>query len=412
MRMRETAKSLLVDFGSSFSGQHFLLAIIVSSSSIIVFVNGAMGSTGNRALTAVILFVPTVALFFSGRFAGFRPNLIDGLYAGFIICVCVSILVNGPPPVRDLLLLGLSLLNYPAGRFLAVAEPQPSFVATTSLIVAAGAVATIIALAGQTEFMIGKPIVFGFGHAVTVFTISFCFLTISLVSSLKSPGHLIRVCVWLFLPAAIFAASQVRFVFVALAVTLAAAALAGRRKLDLLIMVLLGAAILTGLATNYRLTALHIERDILGRPQAVDEADPAAAAQAACLGPGSYRNSIAIRKALLGNAVAQIPSAGVFGTGLSSFSSPCLGSESPHNSPLQAIVEFGWLGGLAYIALITVAVSRLWPLSSENAGARFALSSLIFIVTLSMAYGELKAEAPLYLFLGLSAAYVNRCKLS
>jgi hypothetical protein len=75
---------------------------------------------------------------------------------------------------------------------------------------------------------------------------------------------------------------------------------------------------------------------------------------------------------------------------------------------LQAIVEFGWIGGMAFVALISVALLRLWPLSVEDAGARFAISSLIFSVTTSMAYGQLQAEASLYLFLGFSAAYVNR----
>jgi hypothetical protein len=374
-----------------------------------------MGTTGNRAITAAILFFPTVVLLLSGRFVGFRPNLIDGLYAGFIVCICMSMLVNGPPPVRELLLLLLSLLNYPAARFVAVTEPQRSFIATTSLIVVAGAVATAIALAGQTEFMTGKPIVFGFGHAVTVFTNSLCFLVISLVSSSMSSGHLIRIGVGLLIPAAIFAASQVRFVFVALAVALAAATVAGRRKFGLLTMAALGVAILFGLATNFRLTELHIERDILGRSEVVDAAgvaqDPASAAQAACLGLGSYNNSIAIRRVLLSDAINKIPSSGFFGSGLASFKSPCLGLDSPHNSLLQAFIEFGWIGGLVLATLVACAVCFVWPIALHDAGARFVLCCLVFTTVASMAYGELEADALLYLFLGLSAASLNRYEI-
>jgi hypothetical protein len=416
MPMKQMAKGMLASLRCAFSGQDFLLAIIVSSGAVIVLLYGAMGITGNQVLTAAILFVPTVALFFGGRFAGFRPNLIDGLFVSFLICICATTLVNGIPPIRELQLLVLSLLNYPAARFLAVRKPQWSFVATTSAIVAAGAVATAIALAQQWDTMIGKPIVFGFGHAATVFSTSLCFLAINLASGSLDARRIICVCAGLFVPLAIFAASQVRFIFVAGAFALTVVATAGQRWRTLLIMAALGFAILTGLATNYRLTALHVTRDIFGQSEIVDDAqaakDPAWVALAACLGPGSYRNSIAIRRALLGDAVAQIPSAGFFGTGLASFRSACLGSESPHNSPLQAIVEFGWIGGLAFAALITVALLRLWPLSFEDAGARFVLASLIFTVTVSMAYGQLQAEVPLYLFLGLSAACVNRCKLS
>lgn len=409
--MREMVKGMMAGLGHSFSGQDFLLAVIVSSGAIIVLLYGAFGITGNQVVTAAILLVPTVALFFCGHLAGFRPNLIDGLFVGFVICVCVTTLINGISAIKELQLLFLSLLHYPAARFLAVREPQWTFVATTGAIVTAGAVATGIALVQQTGFMIGKPVVFGFGHAATVFSISLCFFAISLLSNSMNSGHILGACIALFVPAAIFAASQVRFVFAVLAVTFAVMAIVTQRKSGFLIMATLGVAILTGLAANYRVTALHVERDILGRSQIVDDAevakDPGSAAQAACLGPGSYNNSVAIRRALLNDAITQIPLSGFFGSGLASFRSACLGRESPHNSLLQATIEFGWIGGLVFFALMVLALLRVWPLAFKNPGARFALYSVIFATLFSMVYGRLEAEALLYLFLGLSGAAVN-----
>ena len=73
-------------------------------------------------------------------------------------------------------------------------------------------------------------------------------------------------------------------------------------------------------------------------------------------------------------------------------------------------MEFGWIGGLLFGALVLIALLRMWPLSFEDAGAQFALSSLVFTFIASMVHGQLEAEASLYLFLGLSAAYVNRYK--
>lgn len=414
MPMREVVKGMLAGLRRSFSGQDFLLAVIVSSGAIIVLLYGAIGITGNPVLTAAIIFVLTVALFFCGHPAEFRPNIIDGLFVGFVICICVATLMNGIPPIKELQLLVLSLLHYPAARFLAVRQPQLTFVATAGAIVAAGAIATSIALVEQTGFMIGKPVVLGFGHAATLFSISLCFLAISVVSSSMSSGHVIRTCIGLFVPAAIFAASQVRFVFAVLAATFAVAAVISQRKVALIVMTTLGVAILTGLTANYRVTALHVERDILGRPQLVDKAevakDPVSAALASCLGSGSYNNSVAIRRALLNDAIMQVPSSGFFGSGLASFRSACLGRASPHNSLLQAAIEFGWIGGLVFTALIVLALLRVWPLARENVGARFVLYSLIFTTLLSMAYGGLEVGALLYLFLGLSGAAVNAHK--
>ena len=72
------------------------------------------------------------------------------------------------------------------------------------------------------------------------------------------------------------------------------------------------------------------------------------------------RNSIAIRKVLVQDALFLIPRSGWIGTGLDSFMKfSCIKLTEVHNSILQAAVEFGWLGGSLLLAIIVVAAGSL-----------------------------------------------------
>jgi hypothetical protein len=69
-------------------------------------------------------------------------------------------------------------------------------------------------------------------------------------------------------------------------------------------------------------------------------------------------NSVSMRRTLIRESLQILPSAGLFGIGLSSFAGISCLTRDPHNSILQAAVEFGPLGGL-FLALIASFVGFL-----------------------------------------------------
>jgi O-antigen ligase len=76
----------------------------------------------------------------------------------------------------------------------------------------------------------------------------------------------------------------------------------------------------------------------------------------------------------------------------------------PHNSFLQAFVEFGWLGGLFMALAVIVAGFPLLRLSKSDNAAKFALCSLAYIVMISLAHGRLSRDMLLFAMLGIAAA--------
>ena len=113
------------------------------------------------------------------------------------------------------------------------------------------------------------------------------------------------------------------------------------------------------------------------------------------------RNSIAIRKVLVQDALFLIPRSGWIGTGLDSFMKfSCIKLTEVHNSVLQAAVEFGWLGGSLLFALVIVAQVRLFPLARYDDASRFVLCGLAFVVLLSLAHGRVSRDGVLFALLG------------
>jgi O-antigen ligase len=112
-------------------------------------------------------------------------------------------------------------------------------------------------------------------------------------------------------------------------------------------------------------------------------------------------NSIAIRRALLGDALYFLPKAGLFGFGLDSFSEmSCLHGYQIHNSFLQAFVEFGWGAGVALIILVVIPFWIFLRRRSVEPDMHFLLSCLAFATLLSMIYGQVSRDLALFLFLG------------
>ena len=87
----------------------------------------------------------------------------------------------------------------------------------------------------------------------------------------------------------------------------------------------------------------------------------------------------------------------------SSFAQASCFKSDPHNLVLQTFIEFGFVGGILLVAFIAVTLWRLVPIAAASREARFALTSLIFVVLVDLAHGHLAGSALLFLFLGMGA---------
>jgi O-antigen ligase len=119
----------------------------------------------------------------------------------------------------------------------------------------------------------------------------------------------------------------------------------------------------------------------------------------------NLRNSIAIRKVLVQDALFLIPTSGWIGTGLDSFMKfSCIELTEVHNSILQAALEFGWLGGSLLFVMVVMAAGPMFPQVRQDDVARFVLCSLAFVVLVSLAHGRVSRDALLFAFLGCAVS--------
>jgi O-antigen ligase len=246
----------------------------------------------------------------------------------------------------------------------------------------------------------GKPFVFGFDAAGTYFLGSLCFLVIALVTS---SGLTLRratlISALIFLPTAVFAASMVRYTFIALAGTLCLAIVlsdAKQRKSIVVIAFAILVAVITGLLARYEKATVYA-----GYVREQPSGDVGPDRPPSCYLAVNFRNSIAIRKVLIQDAVYLIPQSKWLGTGLDSFMNfSCIKLAEVHNTYLQAMVEFGWLAGSLLVALVVIAGCSLFPVARYDDAARFALCGLAFAVLISLAHGRISRDATLFALLG------------
>lgn len=103
----------------------------------------------------------------------------------------------------------------------------------------------------------------------------------------------------------------------------------------------------------------------------------------------------------------------VFGIGLDNFAAYTCPGSFPHSTILQAFVEMGAIGGIAYVlmlgaatlSLIVLAIDRFLPTSRT---AIVVLALLSFFMILDQFYGRIPLSSTIGLFLGFSAALVAR----
>jgi hypothetical protein len=381
-----------------------VLAILLAPQSVLLLCFGLTGSSGNSVFTGMLLATVTGAI----ALLCFRRNLdlklADYLFVALLLCIASSVLLNGSTSdAREYALLAVSLAAYPACRLISRADmvsARSPFIWSTGIVTLLGTVVTAVALAQQWHDQHGKPYVFGQDAGGTFFLGSLCFFIIALITSGRlAPRRTVLVSLLIFLPTAVFAASMVRFTFLALAGTLGLAVIlskAGQRKYIVAVGFVIFFAIVAGLAARYDKTGLFSDYVF---EQSFGDYDPDK--PPSCYLKLNLRNSIAIRKVLAQDAFFLIPRSGWIGTGIDSFMKfSCIRLTEVHNSILQAAVEFGWLGGSLLLLVIIFAAGAIFPLAMRDDAVRFALCSLAFVVLLSLAHGRISRDSALFALLG------------
>jgi len=379
-------------------------AILVAPNSVLILCFGLAGVSGNSLVTGAFFTVTTAAV---GRLC-FRRDIVllpaDYLFLSLLLCILSSFAFNGwTSDAKEYELLVLSLAAYPACRFISradIASARSAFIWATGMIAFLGTVVTAVTLWQQWDDQHGKPYVFGFDAAGTYFLGSLCFLVIVLVTSGRlTMRRTALISALIFLPTAVFAAALVRFTFLALAGTLCLATIlseAKQRKYITAVALVILVAIAAGLLARYDKASIYANY-VLEQPSG----DVGLERPPSCYLKVNIRNSIAIRKVLIQDAVFLIPRSEWLGTGLDSFMKfSCIKSTEVHNSFLQATVEFGWLAGSLLVFLIVVAGSSILPIARYDDAARFVLCSLAFVVLLSLAHGRISRDGVLFALLG------------
>jgi hypothetical protein len=383
--------------------RYFFLALAVSTSPIIILFNGAAGTNGNAVVTGLVLAGSIGALFLFSHWRDFVVRPCDILFAVLVSSIAVSFALNGLTDTKEEMLLALTLSAYPAGRLFSSGNGiNSSFVWVTSAIVVVGTIVTAFALYHQWYDETGaKILVFGFAAAPTNFLTSLGFLIIASAIPKLTTRRTIIISALIFIPVVIYAASQVRFTFVAIIGSLIVGALvtqSTQRRHIIVIAVVIMTGVLSGLVARSATTAKFTNFIFQTSNEPTDKTRPPS-----CSMFVDHNNSIAIRKALARDALFLIPTSGPFGTGLNSFMAlSCIGQYEVHNSFLQAIVEFGWIGGIAFVLLVALAGWRLVPML-ENDEARFVLCCLVYVFLLDLAYGHVSRDISLFLFLGYAS---------
>jgi hypothetical protein len=381
-----------------------VLAILLAPQSVLLLCFGLTGSSGNSVFTAMLLTTATGAI----ALLCFRRNLdlmpADYLFVALLLCIASSFLLNGSTSnAREYALLVVSLAAYPACRLIShtdIVSARWPFIWFTGSIALLGTIVTAVALAQQWHDQHGKPYVFGYDAGGTYFLGSLCFFIIALVTSGRlTPRRTALISLLIFPPTAVFAASLVRFTFLALAGTLGLAVIlskAGQRKYIVAVGFVVFFAIVAGLAARYDKTGLYADYIF---EQSYGDYDPDK--PPSCYLKLNLRNSIAIRKVLVQDAVFLIPRSGWIGTGIDSFMKfSCIRLTEVHNSILQAAVEFGWLGGSLLLLVIAFAASAIFPLAFRDNAARFVVCSMGFAVLLCLAHGRVSRDGVLFALLG------------
>jgi O-antigen ligase len=393
------------------------VAIYVSLPAISVLCFGLVGVSGNSIFTGSFLAVITGAIILLGNRRGLTLRFPDLLFFGFVFCVGVSLIFNERAAgFKEILLFALSLAAYPAFRYISMTRStREAFVWVTGGIVALGTIVTAYAIIrGQWGPYQTKPLVLGVTDVAATYFLTSCgFLIIALTTSVLTLRKTLLLSVFIFCPIAIFSASQVRMTFIAIAVALLLAVLLSegrQRKYFAMVVALLLTGIVIGSVSRYSTTKTLLGFVVEETKEKPDQPETKNLRAPSCALAINFKNSIAIREALWRDALYLIPRAGSFGYGLDRFTSLSCLSMEPHNSFLQAFIEFGWIGGVCFSLATLLAAALLFSPSKINDEARFAICSLAYIITISVGHGRLSRDMLLFAMLGLAVGVYDRSK--
>jgi O-antigen ligase len=354
----------------------------------------------------------------------------------FIVSAAISFALNPlVANVRELILFAITVSAYFAGRLLTRDHTpilrQACFWLSGFVVVIGTAVTVPFLVSDWITGELGRPFVFGFDNAATAFSISLGFLVIALLTSEPSWGS----ARWLLIIApisistAVLAASMVRFSLLAILASLALSFVlsVGERKFALKLLVVLVASIGMGWvarSANAKLYTAYTLEELSGGSLSTGleswkelkpsyEAERNSQANLSSCQSVNTRNSVAIRKQLFSDALYMMPRAGLAGFGLASFGQlACFKGVSPHNDLLQATVEFGWLAGAAFLALITLTPILLLKPARSDGDMRFLFLLCAFMIMLCMIYGQISRDLSLFMALGLAVSALSEKRAS
>ena len=403
----------------------------ISIGSLLVLIYGLLGTKGNSFFSAALLALPSVLFICQALYLRYRPRLdpVDLIFCCFLFAVVVSFLTNeSSAGAKDIgLLLLCAVLAYPSARVIQCCQIDKIrlccfWLSAGILIVGTSATLYELAFSPGDE----RPIVFGFDHTVNVLSLSLAYLVISAIYQIqqwKSAAGFFALIV-IAVSTSAFAASQIRFSLVAAAAALLLALFLNPRKFTCACILVFAVSAGAGLLARSNLSSVMLGY-ITELPKQESEINPSEpkfhgsinvdpryqtppsdlspqqATMPSCRLKVNLRNSVVIREALYLDALSLAPTVGLFGYGLSSFSKMgCLSGFEVHNLFVQAIVEFGWVGGISFFLLLMVPFWRLFPLARKQPEIAFMTTLYAFLILVDMAYGGINRELPLFVSVG------------
>jgi hypothetical protein len=406
-----TQRRVSTDLGSLLATG--ALVALLSANPILVLVYGALEMKGNAICTGAFFMLSELAILTFSFSYPVKLKLPDCLFFSFLVSIAISTtLTLNVGSIRDWALLLVTLSAYGCCRFIKADQLgyiRSFFIRSAVPIVIVGTIATTYSLVLQWDDPHGKPIVFGFDAWATYFLGTLGLFTIAVASTKLDLRKTLTISAFIFLPMVVFSASGVRFTFLAILGGLFVATLFSNNKQRIYIAIIAAvtvASITFGLFARSNVTSIlfrYAVEEIHKRKDASVPLSKESNAPPSCGLDVNEFNSIAVRKALLRDGIYLAPKAGLFGFGLQAFETySCVPHTEVHITLLQTIIEFGWLGALAFVSLILSVSMPLMRRARVDDASRWLLCWLGYELALGFAYGRMNEQVPLFLMIGIA----------